>query len=71
MYSPSLMPALLYTLYKGNKVNSYFYTFGTFLLFDLSLALFSVSLGTKFVIIFHQNKWIINLQIGKKIENDI
>ena len=71
MYSPSLMPALLYTLYKGNKVNSYFYTFGTFLLFDLSLALFSVSLGTKFVIIFHQNKWIINLQIGKKMENDI
>ena len=68
MYKPALMPALLYTLYKGNKEASYFYTFGTFLLFDLTLALFSVTLGTKFYITFHENKWNINLKIGKKIE---
>ena len=65
MYKPALMPA---SLYKGNKEASYFYTFGTFLLFDLTLALLSISLGTKFYITFHGNKWNIDLRIGKKIQ---
>jgi len=68
MYKPAIMPALLYTLYKGNKEASYFYTFGSFLLFDLTLALFSVSLGTQFYIKFYENKWNIDLKIGKKFQ---
>jgi hypothetical protein len=70
-YRPAIFPCILYSIYKINNLSTniykdFAYNTAFFLGFDYILFLFSIGINIDGKLMFHNNNFYLDLEIGEK-----